>query len=446
VQADHPHLVAASLESADAVGLRAPIFIAPTLAARLAGVSRSTIYRHWPTPLALNDDLMVEAVVHRPGWQQAAVADPTVPLADALRPYLANPARDLGVVARCGAIQAVHTFPSGPLALAAEGRWRVALADRLGAELARRARSPRPGTSVATIADAIAAVVEGALLLDAVRRGPAHRGWTEADGDVVLDAVDRVIGTATVPDGHSPGTGRHGTGSRDPGTRAAATPGAATPPHRPEATRRLAARVVEAFAALTAADREVVPALRLVDAEDVAERAGVTGRWVFQAWPTTAHHNGDLIAAILRRHQDRCTALAHELAGRYLDEGRPVDADDLHRLLADSVRAGSDPLRAGFANTVVSTRDPLMRARSAACYDRWLRLYQVELLVVLGGLGRTADPEVGAATATRLVAGALLGASRMSLAERAVDASHDRADGWADALVVVVDALTRPMG
>jgi hypothetical protein len=433
-------LVAAALAVADEQGLRNEVLVPPAVAARLAGVSRSTIYRHWPRPLDLNDALLAHALLRLPGWQAAIVAvDPARSLRDALGPVLAQPAGEAGVIARCAANNAALAYPRAIDGMRAELRWRPRFDGWVAAHLAAAGRTMIDGVEVTTLAGALAAVVEGAILLDVALGGPAHAEWGQAEADDVLAALDAIWATSTSPARSRP---------TDP---AAAVDVPIEPEPGPEpspgdaASDPLVAAIFAGLAGAMIADEPLRPAIRLVDVDGVAERAGITARWVYGAWPTTADHNAALIGAILDRHQDACTEVVRRATRAYLDAGDPLDPAAATALWRASIAAGSDPRRIGFAHAIVATRDPVMRAASRTRYEHWLGRYRMELLVLVHALGREVADPFGAPAFTRLVAGALLGASRMARTARVVGGGEDPLDRWAASLDLVVRSTTRPL-
>lgn len=433
-------LVEAALEVADEQGLRNEVLVPPAVAARLAGVSRSTIYRHWPRPLDLNDALLRHALLTFPGWQAAIVAaDPTRPLREVLEACLADPTAEASVIARCAANNAAPAYPLAIDGMREELRWRARFEAWLAAHLAATGRTMADGVELTTLAGALAALVEGAILLDVALGGPAH-GWDRGETGDVLAALDATWSSATRPAGI-----RGDQRSAPHATRLEPEPAPGTDPD-PGRSGPLVATIFAALAEAMIADEPLRPAIRLVDVDAVAERAGVTPRWVYGAWPTTADHNAAVIGALLDRHQDACASLVRQATRTYLDTGEPLAPGAAIALWRASVAAGSDPVRIGFVHAIVGTRDPVVRAASHDRYQRWLGRYRMKLLVLVHALGRQVVEPFGAPAFTRLVAGALLGASRMARAERVAGCGTDPLDGWAASLDLVVGSLTRPIG
>lgn len=383
-----------------------------TAVARIAGVSRSTLYQRWDSMTVLGQALLEYRAVERPGWRDRLLGQPPdQPLAASIEAALDADPTSNDVVARA----IVATLPSGHPVRVRTAAAERADVDRLGpwlvdhlATIGRRPaapvrwdhpRTPITGADLAVVLDAL---VEGHQL----QVGPLS-GWDPhlAARSSVGDEAQRLVTHLSMP----------GTGP-DP----VAEPDAQ--PHVPPVDHRFEARDVALFEALIADGPPHVPDLtgdrppvRLVDLARLARQLGVTERRLYGLWPSASDLNLDLV-----RHQFRVDRT--EIDRRVLSVMSATlafDGDCFAAIFMAAIEGilgiGLESISPGLFACAFATSDVAVAATAAREMAEWHVSVRTMLLATMQSIGFHLAPGVSADSCTHAVFSGFIGSTRAAL-------------------------------
>lgn len=287
--------------------------------AEMGGVSRATVYQHWPTAAEANDDLARFGATALSGWQHRLLdSDPADDLDAALAIATGDPASDVGVFVRAAATSWDQDAPGRCELFAWEADWLEQLESWLRAWASHHGlRFDRPdGAHLAALG--LTAMVDGTLLIIGCTTEGLFSGWRELLQPQLIAAAGRYVATFVTPDGARPA---------EPSRQRAR---AVTPAPIPLSTTSPAAASIIGQVWKTALAREdstyVLPAAaRMVDPGLLARRLAVSERTLYKAWPTAASFNGDLAERTSVRDFGMLIDSATELVDEVLAAGEDPD-------------------------------------------------------------------------------------------------------------------------
>lgn len=302
------HLEAAAAALAQHGPVDRTVGVSAAMAARWAGVARSTIYRYWPTIEALNADIVDHADAST-GWIEAVVgSDPSAPIAATLTRALATEGR--------GERTSLRAVASGwdPQH---QVRRRVAERELERLDLLRgwleawaHGRRHRFADEAAfAAAFAITSVMEGHLVFKSAR-GPVaaddepERTQLGAD-EPIIALLERILTLMTAPD--------PGAASADATVHPTPVPERRTDVGSVHPSQqRLIERVTREVLAEIASGGHELTSGRLVDVERLARRRGVSDRRLYHVWPDSSDLNRKLVRLVLDRFREAMATIADE--------------------------------------------------------------------------------------------------------------------------------------
>lgn len=276
------------------------------------GISRTTVYRMWPSMKELTADLVLHAATARDSWYQRVLRTPPergirAALAGAIRPDDGEPGTRFRAI--------VATWPRADPSRLRVASWEWAWLERfarwLGQALRLAGVAPRDGVTLDDLAILAAGVVEGQVLLDAVRASPSAPRPDPHLADHIAQSVELMLWAATVP------LDRDHARPRFPRLVLEA----------PAAPTDNDDRQDDALDALLDADRcdridrggRLFTPTRLVDESRLARRLDLTPRGVRMRWPSAAAFNGELIEHLIQRQLEASEAVALDWVPRFLE-------------------------------------------------------------------------------------------------------------------------------
>ncbi|QXC59751.1 TetR/AcrR family transcriptional regulator [Aquihabitans sp. G128] len=251
-------------------------------AAKALGMSRTHLYRLWPTSAAMAADLAVHRSTPATGWHAQVCRDDGAPFLDALRRALASPGSAAGVLTRAS----VATW-SGTAAHDALATWeRGHLADLTGR--LRREWGPTTSGPWTDIAVAVIALVEGMHLMCAQFAPDPGAPMAPDLAEEVTQTAGRIIEFLLV----------EAEGDDTPLRTTDGQPGAADGPAPTVLPPRVAAAVADGTLDV---DPEHDGGRRVVDMGVLARSLGVSERSLYGRWNTPADLNADLFLESVQR-------------------------------------------------------------------------------------------------------------------------------------------------
>lgn len=375
---------------------------------RVAGLSRSTLARLWPSARDLADDVTAHAAFGRPDWHRHLVAsEPAAPCEESLAGALRRSATVTGALHRT----AIRTAPDSPLAdgLAAFEREATEhLARWLAVHLRAHGMRRTPALTHRDIAVLLVAHVEGWLVHHAVRRAPSV-ALDDERVRVCARCVARQVREASVA-------------GVDEGPDAAPVPWP-----EEEADRRT--RILEAVVAeeeRTEAGRPGGPVpTRLVEPGPLAGALGVTERRAQMIWPTAAAENADIVAHLFRRVAARSEEVHQRTLARLVGEDvgavAPTEDDPeaplaaiLMPLLSDAIEVATED-RASYLACSLALADAEVAEAARAGLRTWQAQQGVRVLATLQLVRYRMDPSVDLGQYGDLAFAVCLGSSLLGL-------------------------------
>jgi len=245
------------------------------------GMSRSNLYRHWPTSAEFVDDVVALQAMPAGAWHnQAAARWDEVTVVEALIEALEIDEGDAAL--RSSLSVRPHSSLARAQVASWERDWLNRFAQRLRAEYGTDG-DDAPWTDIAV---SLAALVEGMFLLRLLLAGSPGAPSHEQAVDLTVTTVDRMARYLAE-------SARGDAGPlHPPPDEPAARP-------KPAGAHRTLQRTLDALSDGTiqrnATDR------RLVDMDALARQQGVTSRSLYKLWPTATDLNADLFGESVRR-------------------------------------------------------------------------------------------------------------------------------------------------
>ncbi len=328
--------------------------------ASIAGVSRSTVYGHWETIAAANDDLGTAAATSVEGWRHRLIEQPpTLALADAVATATSAPADDLGLLARPVVAAWAPGSPARCKLAEWERAWLQAVGSWLEAHAAAHHRRFAGSSEVRWASIGLTAYLEGCQFVYGCHTAGTFEGWPAVARGPVAAGADRLVRQLTSPADTVADTAPHRILAPPlPAPLEAASPTAA----------QIVAKAWAAVRASTTPGGDLVAPDRLVSMDRLSRRLDVSERRLYGVWPTAAAMNGALVQHLADLDKDRIrTVMVDVLEEADRPEGAArtfVDAmqrlvivqdNEPHRLLAFAL-AWLDPTTAcALTEAVAST-------------------------------------------------------------------------------------------
>jgi AcrR family transcriptional regulator len=382
----------------DLLASRGPVVdggsISLSAVARVLGMSRTNLYRRWPTSADLASDISVFRSTPEQGWHAEVSFDDGGSLADAIRRSLVRPGAADGVLAR--AAIATGSTPAARAHVAAWERGHLSsLAERLRREFLHDSSVPW-----IDVALGLMSMIEGMVIMAAqCGEGPGVPMEPEL-ADEVAELAVRMVGFLT-----------HEVEGVD---------GADLPVEGPEVGADGAHQPVDLpprlVAALDDGALDVAPdgARRVVDMGVLARLRGVSERSLYKRWPTAADLNADLFLESVTRTRD---AFARMLLEVFQDSATGPITDTMP-LVARMNEWFSTPARFPEARvhlglvSLLSASDVWDRVKDAV--EVGLRHADMQTAGVVHATGYRLRPEVRMRTYTMMIVGMGQGTHRLA--------------------------------
>lgn len=370
-------------------------------AAELAGVTRTTVYRHWETAADFTDDLVRYFVMVRPGWPQRLLGtDPDLAIEDALRQAL-RPTDPAPVVRAI-----VSAWPTDRPVRQELARWERSMLAHLAAwideRVRRRGRTYPEGTNATSTAVALTAMMDGQYVLLSWFGGPGLVGWTEMIDRTDYRPRNRRLILDTFPAADPPV-------DRPP----LPTPDPLPTVELSEAKRRILEAVAEAATRPELANPDGPSPGRVADPARLARTLGVTERRIYAVWPTAAELNQDVVDAIVTRA--RADATAYSARALQVCLSQAFDGYDPLVISALGAFIDSALERAPFTyfSVVLALADEAVRQSSLAPISEWIQAQSTGFLAMMAATGWRLADDLTLEDFTLILFGLIMGLQRL---------------------------------
>lgn len=360
-----------------------------------AGVNRSTVYRHWETAAAFNDEVAWFIATQLDGWFHAILeAPPDQPLLVTIGDAVLRPGAGLGTAIEAIVIGWPSSSPARRDIVACDRARRARFAAWMAQHLRSRGLVPVGDVSVELVAATILAMVSGRVLLFDMRSGMTGHDWTDEEVESLVAACERAVATMTTAAGE--GESAAAGAAVWPGSIDAPGGEGGTVGHREVGATKVAilSACVDAFRASSFGDPTYPSPPRLVDLGRLARSLDISERRLQAVWPSTREMNSELLVAVV----DRLREEAQDLAMEALSVGLAAPYESFDQLLISALHAaigaGSAHLPTSYFTCGTALIDPVPRAAFLAALDEWRASLQVVLLAGLSMAGWFRHPEV----------------------------------------------------
>lgn len=326
VDAERIRPLAVALDLADRDGFNRGTLFTLAQAAGFAGVSRSTLYRHWATASEVNEDLGLFTAVVLPSWHRRVLeVEPAGSIGDVVDAALGVDALDVAVGLRSIAPELAVGSVAQTTIPAWERAWFGSFEEWWRRHLAAHGRQLRDAAVVddAAIAFVAASLIEGQMLGEWLTLGAGSAPSAAATASTAL-LLERFVEAWTMPD---PGA-ESDPGGASAGSRAVALPVVSELTGKEDLLGAMLAGLVEAD----------LPPLRLVALGDIARALGVSERRANDLWPTSVLMNADIAGAVASRSTGR------QLRAVRRSLRRSGDDPDVHVVVGDAFTAAMSAL------------------------------------------------------------------------------------------------------
>lgn len=370
-------------------------------------MTRSTIYRHWETVEQLSDDAASYVVCNLEGWQRRLLAQrPGGGLGDAVVASIGEPTDDPGTALR--ALVTGWRSRSATDARSLVATWEAAWLEHLGGWLDDHALATgvafRDGSSGRLAALALAAVVEGHLVVRTFRSGLGIPDWCDDDRSVLVARVDALFDDLTAPTAPRPRTAPDEVDPLDPLPRVQFS----------EAKQALIERLTGPAGTAPIQELLIPEASRLIDMARLSRRLGVTERRLYAVWPTTADLNQELIGRLLDRERVALEELSSQAIAIGVSDEFATFEQLLVSLLQAAVRSGVRPNRTSYFATARAFSDGEVRATANQQVDSWESALRTGFLAILAMAGWFRRPGISADDYAKTMLSALVGLHRLA--------------------------------